>query len=122
MRARWRGRVADEPLEVVAGLAARARRADASLREAIASARDQGRSWEDIGRALGVTKQTAWQKYAKGGSVSSSSVAESVTQCSFCGRSRKETKQLVVAPSGSSICDECVDLAAHMVRKEKGES
>ena len=30
----------------------------------VAIARRQGRSWSEIGRALGVTKQTAWVKYA----------------------------------------------------------
>ena len=30
----------------------------------VAMARDQGRSWTEIGRALGVTKQTAWGRFS----------------------------------------------------------
>jgi hypothetical protein len=30
----------------------------------VALARDQGRSWTEIGRALGVTKQTAWARFS----------------------------------------------------------
>ena len=30
----------------------------------VAMARDQGRSWTEIGRALGVTKQTAWARFS----------------------------------------------------------
>lgn len=30
----------------------------------VAMAREQGRSWTEIGRALGVTKQTAWARLA----------------------------------------------------------
>jgi hypothetical protein len=30
----------------------------------VAMARDQGHSWTEIGRALGVTKQTAWGRYS----------------------------------------------------------
>ena len=32
---------------------------------AVAIARDKGDSWEAIGRALGVAKQSAWEKYGK---------------------------------------------------------
>ncbi len=30
----------------------------------VAMARSQGRSWSEIGRALGVSKQTAWERYS----------------------------------------------------------
>jgi hypothetical protein len=30
----------------------------------VAMARAQGRSWTEIGRALGVTKQTAWARFS----------------------------------------------------------
>lgn len=34
------------------------------LRALVHMARGQGRSWAEIGRALGVSKQTAWERYA----------------------------------------------------------
>lgn len=30
----------------------------------VSMAREQGRSWTEIGRALGVTKQTAWSRFS----------------------------------------------------------
>ena len=38
-------------------------RLEAQLRELVAIARDKGYSWEDIGRALGVARQNAWERY-----------------------------------------------------------
>jgi hypothetical protein len=37
---------------------------EAQLRELVAIARGKGYSWEDIGRALGVARQNAWERYA----------------------------------------------------------
>jgi DNA-directed RNA polymerase specialized sigma24 family protein len=38
---------------------------EAQLRELVAIARGKGYSWEDIGRALGVARQNAWEKYGR---------------------------------------------------------
>ncbi|HVL40066.1 MAG TPA: ClpX C4-type zinc finger protein [Fimbriimonadaceae bacterium] len=52
---------------------------------------------------------------------SSAVAAEDVKECSFCSKTRDKVDHLVVAPSGSSICDECVDLAADMVEKKRSQ-
>jgi hypothetical protein len=40
-----------------------ARNADDMLAEAVAQARAEGQSWAAIGEALGVTRQTAWERF-----------------------------------------------------------
>ncbi len=42
---------------------AQVRSATAELERAIAGARSAGQSWEAIGRSLGVTRQSAWERY-----------------------------------------------------------
>ena len=37
---------------------------DKLTRESVQRAREAGHSWAEIGRALGVTKQTAWERYS----------------------------------------------------------
>jgi len=38
-------------------------RVEGWLGEAIIDAREAGRTWDEIGQALGVTRQAAWQRY-----------------------------------------------------------
>lgn len=38
--------------------------AESALPQAVALARDEGASWEQLGRALGVTRQSAHERYA----------------------------------------------------------
>ena len=40
--------------------------------------------------------------------------------CNFCGNSRNEVKKLIVA-NDAGICDECIDLCANILSKEKNE-
>lgn len=40
------------------------REMDGKMFELVRMARRQGRSWTEIGRALGVTKQTAWTRFS----------------------------------------------------------
>ena len=50
-------------LEAVTLARARLAEAEADLRDAVEDARNAGASWERVGVALGVTKQTAWEKF-----------------------------------------------------------
>jgi len=53
----------DDIRETRTDLARLTTRLEAQLRELVAIARDKGYSWEDIGRALGVARQNAWERY-----------------------------------------------------------
>lgn len=52
-----------EPLEALRALQERERELEDARRLWIARARLQGRSWSEIGAALGVSKQAAWQLF-----------------------------------------------------------
>ena len=52
-----------EPLGALRALRERERELEDARRRLIATAREQGRSWTEIGAALGVSKQAAWQLY-----------------------------------------------------------
>ena len=56
--------VADPLLYVYAG-STHVRAIESKMDELVAMARAQGRSWTEIGRALGVTKQTAWARLSR---------------------------------------------------------
>lgn len=51
-------------LDTVQGLRMIRETADSALVNAVALARSEGESWESIGRALGMTRQAAHEKYA----------------------------------------------------------
>ena len=50
-------------LKAIADLASRRDEVDGQLAEAVRSARQDNRSWSEIGAMLGVTKQAAQQRY-----------------------------------------------------------
>ena len=52
-----------DPLDALRALQQRERELDDARRLWIARARMQGRSWSEIGAALGVSKQAAWQLF-----------------------------------------------------------
>jgi hypothetical protein len=52
-----------DPLEALAALQHRERELGDARRLLIARAREQGRSWSEIGAVLGVSKQAAWQLF-----------------------------------------------------------
>ena len=52
-----------DPLRRVQALRVAGGRLDDWLVEAVADARQQGRSWDDIGQALGVSRQAAWELF-----------------------------------------------------------
>lgn len=43
-----------------------------------------------------------------------------IMECSFCGRSQLETRNMITSPDGSSfICEDCVDICSDMLQKTK---
>ncbi|HVX46211.1 MAG TPA: MFS transporter [Mycobacteriales bacterium] len=53
-----------EPLKVITGIREGIKNFDGILREAVAVARKQGITWEEIGKAWGVSRQSAWERFA----------------------------------------------------------
>lgn len=56
----WRA----EPLKVISGIREGVRSFDGPLRDAVAEARKQGVTWEEIGKAAGVSRQAAWERFS----------------------------------------------------------
>lgn len=54
-----------DPLLLVHAGAGQVRAIESVMDQLVAMAREQGRSWTEIGRALGVTKQTAWARLSR---------------------------------------------------------
>ena len=43
-----------------------------------------------------------------------------IMECSFCGRSQLETKNMITSPTGTSfICEDCVAICKDMLDKTK---
>jgi len=59
---------ADErrPLEAIEKLCRESFRIEKALTESVLAARGQGKSWTEIGDALGTTRQAAWRRFARG--------------------------------------------------------
>lgn len=55
----------DDALGVLAAIAASARQVAHWRLEAVTQAREQGRSWAEIGEALGMSKQAAWEQFSE---------------------------------------------------------
>lgn len=55
----------NDPLEWVRAARAIQHRADALMAAAVEQARDDGRTWQEIGDILGVSRQAAFQRYGK---------------------------------------------------------
>lgn len=58
------GDVKENPLGVVRGLASVARSVEAKLKEAVHEARRQRCTWEELGEALGISRQAAWERFS----------------------------------------------------------
>ena len=54
-----------DPLEALRELALCNSELDRLRREAVEAAREQGASWEQVGAALGMTRQSAWEFYTR---------------------------------------------------------
>ncbi len=55
----------DVTLDKLRAARAAADRAETKVVRLVREARQLNRSWEDIGRALGVTRQAAWERYGR---------------------------------------------------------
>lgn len=58
-------RVADRDIEGLAGLAQLAADVDAATVAAVDQLHAAGYSWDDIGQALGISRQGAWQRFGR---------------------------------------------------------
>ncbi len=56
----WRA----DPLKLLAGIQEGNRSMERWQRKAVKAAREQGRTWDDIGRACGVSRQAAWERFS----------------------------------------------------------
>jgi len=55
-----------DPLTVINGITAGVKGMEPPLRAAVKLARQQGHTWEEIGKALGVSRQSAWERFSDG--------------------------------------------------------
>ena len=55
-----------DPLTVINGITAGVKGMEPPLRAAVKLARQQGHTWEEIGKALGVSRQSAWERFSGG--------------------------------------------------------
>jgi hypothetical protein len=55
-----------DPLEGLCQSARVAIAVDKMQRELVRQARDAGRSWTEIGASLGISRQSAWERFAAG--------------------------------------------------------
>jgi len=51
-------------LQKVADVGRRQTAVEVELRESVAAARREGASWTDIGKALGITRQSSWKRFS----------------------------------------------------------
>lgn len=58
------GDVGTDPLGYIKAIAAGRSSLEGTLEEAVRAARTQRMTWDEIGSALGVTRQSAWEKYS----------------------------------------------------------
>lgn len=58
------GDVRENPLGVLKGLANVSRSIDSKLTEAVREGRRQRFTWEEIGAALGISRQAAWERFS----------------------------------------------------------
>lgn len=58
------GDISADPLGYIKAVAAGRGSLEGTLQEAVQAARRQRMTWEEIGGALGVTRQSAWEKYS----------------------------------------------------------
>jgi hypothetical protein len=52
-----------DPLRVIAGIREGNRTLEKWQRKAVRVAREQGQTWDEIGKACGVSRQAAWERF-----------------------------------------------------------
>ena len=57
-------RNAKYPLTVAKAIASAAKEMESQLRRVVSVLRERGRSWTEIGSALGISKQSAWERFS----------------------------------------------------------
>lgn len=58
------GSIDEHPLEVIRGITKGVKSLEPTLRQAVAVARQKRYTWEEIGQALGITRQSAWERFS----------------------------------------------------------
>lgn len=58
------GAVDDHPLQVLSGLRNGSEIIDGNIRRTVSTARAKGCSWDEIGRSLGISRQSAWERFS----------------------------------------------------------
>ena len=43
---------------------------------------------------------------------------EPKVRCSFCGKTEDQVRKLIAGPSGTYICDECVEICAEIIDED----
>jgi hypothetical protein len=66
LRLRTLGDWEAQPIEALRECRRAATALEKAMWQTVGEAREAGRSWAEIGKALGVTKQTAWQRFSGG--------------------------------------------------------
>jgi hypothetical protein len=82
----------DEPLEVIQGIVDSSESIERSLGEWVRIARMRGHTWDEIGKALRVTRQSAWERF-KELDVDTDAIIDSVVG-SLKGRFTMTTEQM----------------------------
>ena len=45
-------------------------------------------------------------------------ISDDKVRCSFCGKTGDQVRKMISGPSGTYICDECVELCAELIEEE----
>lgn len=53
-----------DPLQVIQGLADTVELFDTKIRVTVSRARKRGKTWDEIGQALGISRQAAWERFS----------------------------------------------------------
>ena len=43
---------------------------------------------------------------------------EDIVRCSFCNKTQSQVRKMIAGPSGTYICDDCVEVCAEIIEEE----